>query len=216
MAAVVGPDGTPTTGTFRFWFTDQRWEWSDEVMAIHGYGPGTVTPTTELMLKHKHPDDREQVADAITEAVTNGRPFSSSHRIIDTAGRVHQVLVLSSSMLDADGNVIGSAGYYVDLTDTFDERIQESLDETIADVVSARAVIEQAKGVLMRVYRINAEQAFRVLRWRSQETNVKLRALAAQLIAELTTMPPSTAEEQTAFDHMLLTLHERIDPDCDG
>ena len=37
-------------GWFRFHFADERWEWSDEVQLLHGYQPGTVTPTTELVL----------------------------------------------------------------------------------------------------------------------------------------------------------------------
>jgi hypothetical protein len=45
-------------GAFRFWFVGQHWEWSDEVARMHGYEPGTVVLTTELLLSHKHPDDR--------------------------------------------------------------------------------------------------------------------------------------------------------------
>jgi hypothetical protein len=44
-------------GWFRFYFNDQRWEWSEQVQRMHGYEPGTVTPTTELVLAHKHPED---------------------------------------------------------------------------------------------------------------------------------------------------------------
>ena len=49
-------------GWYRFYFADQRWEWSAEVEQIHGYHPGTVTPTTELVLSHKHPDDYPHIA----------------------------------------------------------------------------------------------------------------------------------------------------------
>jgi len=31
-------------GWFRFYFADQRWEWSEQVQRMHGYEPGTVTP----------------------------------------------------------------------------------------------------------------------------------------------------------------------------
>jgi hypothetical protein len=55
---------------------------------MHGYEPGTVVPTTELLLDHKHPDDRQQVA-AVLDLVLQGEPFSSRHRIIDTAGQTH-------------------------------------------------------------------------------------------------------------------------------
>jgi hypothetical protein len=37
-------------GSFRFWFVGQRWEWSDEVARMHGYEPGSVVPTTKLLL----------------------------------------------------------------------------------------------------------------------------------------------------------------------
>jgi len=37
-------------------------EWSAEVEQIRGYLPGTVTPTTQLVLSHKHPDDYQYIA----------------------------------------------------------------------------------------------------------------------------------------------------------
>ena len=55
-------------GGFRFWFVGQRWEWSDELARMHGYEPGAVTPTTELVLSHKHPDDRRHVQELLGHA----------------------------------------------------------------------------------------------------------------------------------------------------
>ncbi|MFC9434651.1 PAS and ANTAR domain-containing protein [Nocardia sp. NPDC057030] len=212
VVEVVG-GGTPqASGSFSFRFADQRWQWSDEVAAMHGYEPGTVTPTTELLLSHKHPDDRAQVAETIAKSLRDAEPFCSRHRIIDTAGQVRHVIVLGDTMTE-DDKVVGTTGYYVDLTETIDEQRQEMLDDTLPELFEARAVIEQAKGVLMRVYRLNAEQAFRVLQWRSQETNVKLRTLASRLIAELDSLPPAPPQVQTAFDHLLLTVHENAGPD---
>ena len=43
----------------------------------------------------------------------------------------------------------------------------------------------------MLVYRISADPAFEILLWRSQQTNTKLRALAAQVVAELDTLDTS-------------------------
>jgi AmiR/NasT family two-component response regulator len=57
----------------------------------------------------------------------------------------------------------------------------------VAEISENRAPIEQAKGVLMYVYQIDADAAFDLLRWRSQETNVKLRALAEQLLVDVRT-----------------------------
>jgi hypothetical protein len=30
-------------GWYRFYFADERWEWSSEVEQIHGYQPGEIT-----------------------------------------------------------------------------------------------------------------------------------------------------------------------------
>jgi hypothetical protein len=205
-----------SVGSFRFWFMGQRWEWSDEVALMHGYQPGAVAPTTELLLSHKHPEDREHVQDLLDRALHSRSSFSSRHRFIDTVGNVHDAIVVADRMADETGAVVGTAGYYIDLTAAFVETRQVALDEALPDLFEARAVIEQAKGVLMAVYRVSAEQAFGVLRWRSQETNVKLRALAKQLIAEMATLPPPSADVQSAFDHLLLTVHERIPGEPDA
>lgn len=197
-------------GGFRFWFVGQRWEWSDEVARMHGYEPGSVVPTTKLLLSHKHPDDRAHVQDLLDYALRSGGSFSSRHRFVDTGGNVHDAIVVADRMLDDSGAVLGTAGYYIDLTDTFDEARQEVLDEALPDLFENRAAIEQAKGVLMAVYRVSPEQAFRVLQWRSQETNTKVRALAKQLVAEVATLPAPSATVQSQFDHLVLTVHERI------
>jgi ANTAR domain-containing protein/PAS domain-containing protein len=203
-------------GGFRFWFAGERWEWSDEVALMHGYEPGSVQPTTELLLSHKHPDDRDHVQDLLNRALHSKSSFSSRHRFIDVGGNVHDTIVVADRMLDEAGAVVGTAGYYVDLTATIDETRQEVLDEELPELFESRAVIEQAKGFLMAIYRVSAEQAFGVLRWRSQETNTKLRLLAKQLIDEMTTLPPPSAEVQSAFDHVLLTVHERIPAESDA
>ncbi|GAB2678870.1 PAS and ANTAR domain-containing protein [Nocardia goodfellowii] len=200
------------TGGFRFWFADQRWEWSDEVFALHGYLPGAVEPTTALLLAHKHPADRDTVAEALATAVRLRQAFCSRHRIIDTAGTIRYVLVVGELMHDNAGTVVGSSGYYIDLTTPLDQSRQEILNEVLPELVEARAVIDQAKGVLMFVYGINAEQAFRVLRWRSQETNTKLRVLAAKILNAVDGLHGAPVKVRTQFDDLLLTAHEQPDP----
>ncbi|MEV6095622.1 PAS and ANTAR domain-containing protein [Nocardia sp. NPDC051981] len=199
----------PRTGSFRFWFATRRWEWSPELYRMHGYTPGEIEPTTEMLLAHKHPDDRDKVAETIARSVELGEPFSSRHRFIDTHGVEHQVMVVADRILD-QGRAVGTAGFYVDLAGTLIRAEHDALEARMPEVVEARAVIEQAKGVLMRMYRISDEQAFKLLVWRSQETNTKLRALAEQLLRELPAVPPAEPATVSAFDHILLTLHERI------
>jgi AmiR/NasT family two-component response regulator len=49
--------------------------------------------------------------------------------------------------------------------------------------MDSRAIIEQAKGVLMAQQGVDAEQAFEILRGASQRANRKLRDIAAGVVA---------------------------------
>ena len=51
-------------GPFRYTVPSDSWWWSEEVYAIHGFQPGAVVPSTELMLAHAHPSDSEALSRA--------------------------------------------------------------------------------------------------------------------------------------------------------
>ncbi|WP_430333300.1 PAS and ANTAR domain-containing protein [Rhodococcus sp. ACT016] len=190
-------------GSFCFHFDGERWEWSDAVARMHGYEPGEVVPTTALLLEHKHPDDRDSVADLLRRVLQDGEPFSSKHRIIDTAGKVHHVVVVGQRIM-TDGRATGTSGFYIDVTDSVRRDIDRTITENLSAFIESRAVIEQAKGALMVVYGISADRAFDVLTWKSQESNVKLRVVAQKLVAALPTALDVPANLRGAFDHLLL------------
>ncbi len=56
----------------------------------------------------------------------------------------------------------------------------------LEQAIASRAVIEQAKGVLMGRHQIAETAAFEALRTQSQRTNVKLRELAAEIVRQAT------------------------------
>jgi PAS domain S-box-containing protein len=173
LAQALAGGKSQRVGSFRLYFDDERWEWSPEVEQIHGYEPGTVQPTTALVLSHKHPEDYEQVAATLDEIRRTHEPFSTRHRIIDVQGRTREVVVVAGHLRNDAGEVIGTDGFYVDLTRSVEEH-QTMITEAVAEIAEHRSTIEQAKGVLMMVYDIDADAAFDVLRWRSQESNIKL------------------------------------------
>jgi hypothetical protein len=86
--------------------------------------------------------------------------------------------------------------------------------EDVVNIVARRAIVEQAKGILMFVYETDANAAFEMLRRRSRITHVKLVLLAAQLVHDVMAL---TTEERlhmrSACDNLLLTLHERVNPE---
>ncbi|HEX3547332.1 MAG TPA: PAS and ANTAR domain-containing protein [Mycobacterium sp.] len=198
-------------GWFRFYFADERWEWSPQVERMHGYEPGSVHPTTDLVLSHKHPDDYGQVAATLEEIRRTSGAFSTRHRIIDTRGGVHHVVVVADQLHDDGGAVVGTHGFYVDVTPSIREVHDEVVTEAVAEIAELRSGIEQTKGMLMLIYRINADSAFELLKWRSQETNTKLRVLAEQVAEDfLGIQYDEVLPARTVYDRLLLTAHLRV------
>jgi AmiR/NasT family two-component response regulator len=76
------------------------------------------------------------------------------------------------------GIVLASAGLQRDLTD---------LSAQLAAAVRSRAVIDQAKGIIMAQTRCSGDEAFQVLVRTSQNRNLKLKLLAEQVIDSTTT-----------------------------
>ena len=210
QALAAGPQ---RVGWFRFYFDDDRWEWSPQVERMHGYLPGSVTPTTELVLAHKHPDDYRQIADTLDLIRQARQAFSSRHRIIDVDGQVHHVVVVGDLLCEVDGLVTGTHGFYVDVTPVELER-QDQVTAAVTMIAGQRAGIEQAKGMLMLVYGMDDGAAFELLKWRSQETNVKLKFLARQVVADFVALSGGAQlPPRSAYDNLLLTAHLRINAD---
>jgi hypothetical protein len=89
---------------------------------------------------------------------------------------------------------------------------EHAITTAVAYICDKRAIIEQVKGVLMCVYGIDADAAFEVLRGRSQETNVKLRKLAVQLMTDFCgeTSEGGSGLSRSAVDRILLSVNERV------
>jgi GAF domain-containing protein len=65
---------------------------------------------------------------------------------------------------------------------------QETIEQ-LRTALSSRAVIDQAKGILMALHRISADDAFGRLVEQSQNTNLKLRDVAEQFVTDVLNNP---------------------------
>ena len=170
-----------------------------------------MQPTTDLVLSHKHPDDYGQVAATLDEIRRTAGAFSTRHRIIDTHGDVHHVVVVGDQLFDDNESVVGTHGFYVDVTPSVRDAQDQIVSEAVAEIAEARGGIEQAKGMLMLIYRISADSAFELLKWRSQETNVKLRLLAEQIVEDFLDLRyDEVLPARAVYDRLLLTAHFRV------
>ncbi len=67
------------------------------------------------------------------------------------------------------------------------------LAHDLAEAMRSRAIIEQAKGMLMAEHRIDADQAFERLTQLSQQSRMKLREVARRLVDERAGPEPSVS-----------------------
>jgi hypothetical protein len=114
---------------------------------------------------------------------------------------------------DQDGEVVGTQGFYLLAQQ------QESISRAVAAISDSRSLIDQVRGILTLVCRIDADAAFGVLKRRSQVTNTKLRAVAEQLLADIRLLeytvsclrerPPTSSSSQHTNES---TGHSSTDP----
>ncbi|MFE5340567.1 PAS and ANTAR domain-containing protein [Isoptericola sp. NPDC056578] len=174
----------PLTGSYRCLLPAETWWWSEGMYLVHGFEPGEVVPSTALVLAHKHPDDRERVRRLLAAAQRTGTPFASVHRIMDARGR-ERTVVLSGQVRPAaeDPAMAVLQGFVTDVTAEVSEDAARMASRQVAASAQSRSAIDQAKGVLMLLYGLAAEDAFTVLRSASNTHNVKVRDLAAAVLA---------------------------------
>jgi flavin-binding protein dodecin len=181
-SSALGAGDCPA-GTYHIDLVHGTAAWSDGLYHLHGYERGDVVPTIELILAHKHPDDKPRAQEIVDEICRHGGHFSIYHRIIDARGRLHRVLTSGEGTVDAWGTVTAIDGMMVDLTATLQRETEVAAREAVQRATSTRSVIDQARGLVMGRLRVGSDEAFRLLVRLSSRTNMKLAVVAADLVA---------------------------------
>ena len=192
-------------GPFIYTVATKSWWWSDDLYRIHGFEPGDVVPTTELIVAHKHPDDAAVATAIILNAFTSGEPFALWHRIIDARLRTRTVVSVGDGVRDAAGELVEVRGYMVDVTGSKRGQTARDIDEAVRRSAESRGTIEQAKGVVMATLSVDADTAFGMLKRHSQNTNIKLRDLAQILLTTLDDMRQRGLDARKAVEEVLGT-----------
>ena len=97
------------------------------------------------------------------------------------------------------------------LHETLNSAQQAAVSDAVVAINAGRESIHYVCGILMLIYRIDPDAAFGLLRWRSQECNVKLRKLADQLLEDIQGLQyDDQLPRREVFDRLLMTVHERV------
>ena len=88
---------------------------------------------------------------------------------------------------------------------------QQRITDAVQAIGDRRALIDQAKGMLMFIHGIDDAQAFELLRWESQQHNVKLSLIAEQIVKDLLELSRSKPSAHRGdSDGLLNTAHRRV------
>jgi GAF domain-containing protein len=159
---------------------------ADEMQYERGYGPcldagraGEVFLVADMRAEDRWPDYTRQAAErGVGSSLSVPLPFQAA-----SIGALNIYSTRVGAFRDADVTLGEEVAAFVAIAVANAEAVARATTDAdnLRRAMVSRAVIEQAKGILMERYKVTAEQAFTLLTHSSQRTNVKLRDVAEQL-----------------------------------
>ena len=160
---------------------------ADELQYQRGYGPcidaglsGQMLVVDDMATDERWPDySRNAAAHGIGSSLSVPLPFQTA-----TLGALNTYSTRRHAF-GQDDRVLGQeVASWIALAVGTAESAARTSDELkdMQTAMKSRAVIEQAKGVVMERYKISEDRAFAVLSRASQTSNIKLRDVAQDLI----------------------------------
>jgi GAF domain-containing protein len=161
---------------------------ADELQYERGYGPcldagrsGEVFVVEDMRSEERWPDYAVHVAElGVRSSLSIPLPFQGA-----TIGALNNYAREAGAFGETDVALGEEVAAFVAIAVGNAEASARATDDVanMRRAMASRAVIEQAKGILMERYKITAEQAFTLLTHASQRSNVKLRDVAEELTA---------------------------------
>ncbi len=91
--------------------------WSDNLESYLGLTPGTFGGTFDAFQALVHPDDRQQIAAALNEALQHRKPYRVEFRMIRSDGSVRWTATKGQAFYDPHGRPVRMLGVDVDITE---------------------------------------------------------------------------------------------------
>ena len=181
---LLGDDGKPTTGIF----TDPEAPEIDASQYSSGRGPCLDSWRLQKIVRIEEMDGAGDYPEFAAVAKAHGVQSTLSLPLMagdEAAGAMNLYSRTARGFTDEDeraGTLLAGAAAIV-LVNASAYWQAAQLSEQLSHAMQSRAVIEQAKGVLMaRSPHLNADEAFDLLRKASQRENVKLREIAQRIV----------------------------------
>lgn len=103
-------------GSWEYEIGSRAVRWSPSLFRIHGLVPGEFTPTYESVRALVHPDDVEEYARVVRDAIERRAGFTHQHRVVTPAGAERVLLVHGDYVPPAAGREERLVGVTQDVT----------------------------------------------------------------------------------------------------
>jgi len=180
VAAASEPWQSFLVGVFHY--DGRKMRWSEDAYKLYGFAPGEVVPTPALMLSHVHALDRVAVERLWMHASEHATQFCAAFRLIDALGLEHRGLMYGQGLDPAEGGAPILQGCLFDLTGLTEREIRKTTQEAVLRAARTHESVDRAAGILMCHLGITANAALRILMTGSNNTNIKVADLAAELV----------------------------------
>lgn len=101
--------------------------WSERIPALFGHPDGKLETTYDNFLNAVHPDDRQQVIDAVNACVQNNFEYNIEHRCIWPDGSLHWLLERGDVIRDETGQALHMLGVVSDITER--KLLEDNIDQ---------------------------------------------------------------------------------------
>ena len=205
------PQRAAPAGAFAVEVLEDRWRWSPAAREVLHLPADEAVSTTDRLCDHLDPRDAQRLRAELTAAACGRAPFGALVSFEDGTG-TRRWAALAGRPADgpaARGPVRAFEGQVVDVTGELLRDVSEVAAVHLRTALESRQVIDQAKGALMLVYGIGPDEAFELLRWCSQQRNVKLSVLAERVVELCRAGVELPASVRSRLDDVLQTTFTR-------
>lgn len=137
-------------GSWEHDFLNNELIWTDESYNIFGVDKDSFAPTYSKFLEMIHPEDREIVNRAYTEAVKNNTPYNVDHRLILPDGKIKFVNERCETFYNSKGEPVRSIGTTQDITRQMEFELtlekQRTRYKNVVENISDGLIIDDVDG----------------------------------------------------------------------